>query len=51
MAQTITAPAEVDERQPPIELFRRADEIFRALVRRRGADVTKEAPSCESATS
>ena len=28
-----------------------ADEIFRARVRRRGADVTKEAPSCESATS
>jgi hypothetical protein len=106
MAQTITAPAEVVERQPPTELFRHlrstphglrsreaarrltgdgvndasalrhadigtaalgvaellflapsplavwgADEIFRALVRRRGADVTKEAPSCESATS
>ncbi|PRX21873.1 P-type E1-E2 ATPase [Actinoplanes italicus] len=28
-----------------------ADEIFRARARRRGADVTKEEPSCESATS
>jgi calcium-translocating P-type ATPase len=28
-----------------------ADEIFRARARRRGADATKEAPSCESVTS